>query len=124
MHFAPTILYCILTEQKYLYNVIVNIYLEQLTSNNEKISNLCPPQLHHHQETLAIRILVVPMPIPQCEAPVASAHVAQNTLETPTLAAGRNVSSTLTVTGHLPAEETTNATTLALEHAASTLSAK
>ena len=88
------------------------------------MSDLCPPQLHLHQETLATRTLVVPMQMLQCEAPAASARVAQNTLETPMLAAGLNVSSTLTVTGHLPAEETTNATTLALEHAASTLSAK
>ena len=86
--------------------------------------NLCLPQLHLHQETLATRTLVVPMQMLLCEAPAASALVSQNTLETPTLAAGRNVSSTLTVTGRLPAEETTNATTLVLEHVASTLSAK
>ena len=88
------------------------------------MSDLCSPQLRHHQETLATRTLVVPMQMLQCEAPAASVHVSQNTLETPTLAAGLNVSSTLTVTGHLPVDETTNATTHALEHAASTLSAK
>ena len=88
------------------------------------MSDLCPPQLHLHQETLATRTLVVPMQMLLCEALAASARVSQNTLETPTLAAGQNVSSTLTVTGRLPAEETTNATTLALEHAASTPSAK
>ena len=86
--------------------------------------NICLPQLHLHQETLATRTLVVPMQMLRCEARAVSARVSQNTLETPTLAADRNVSSTRTVTGHLPAEETTNATTLALEHAASTLSAK
>ena len=89
-----------------------------------KMSNLCLPQLHPHQETHATRTLVVPMPMLQCEALAASARVSQNILETPTLGAGQNVSSTLTVTGRLPVEETTNATTLALEHAATTLSAK
>ena len=88
------------------------------------MSDLCPPQLHLHQETLATRTLVVPMQMLQCEAPAASALVAQNTLETLMLAAGLNVSSTLTVTGHLPVEETTNATTPALEHADTTQSAK
>ena len=86
--------------------------------------NICLPQLHLHQETLATRTLVVPMQMQRCEARAVNARVSQNTLETPTLGADRNVWSTLTVTGRLPAEETTNATTLVLEHAASTLSAK
>ena len=86
----------------------------------------CQAMLAPHQTAslTATQTFVVPMQMLQCEAPAASALVAQNTLETLMLAAGLNVSSTLTVTGHLPVEETTNATTLALEHAASTLSAK
>ena len=69
--------------------------------------NICLPQLHLHQETLATRTLVVPMQMLRCEARAVSARVSQNTLETPTLAADRNVSSTQTVHLTKPASSST-----------------
>ena len=82
------------------------------------MSDLCPPQLHLHQETLATRTLVVPTQMLQCEAPAASARVAQNTLETLMLAAGLNVLSTLTVQLTRPVS-TENVKTPALAYAVS-----
>ena len=95
-----------------------------VAQNTLETPSLAAAQLHLHQETLAARTLVVPMQMLQCEEHIAFASAAQDTLEIPSRAAAQNVSSTQTVPGHLPVEETTYATTLALEHAASTLSAR